>query len=59
MAHSSAQLVLLLLVALPAPVTLDEMSDWVGAVSYTVALVSKATFKLSMLLPCHSIDCFQ
>ena len=54
MAHFWAQLVLLLLVALPAPVTFEEMSDWVGAVSYTVALVSKATFRLSIFLPWHS-----
>ena len=33
MAHFCAQVVDVLSVAFPTPVTLSEMSDWVGAVS--------------------------
>ena len=48
MAHLSAQLVLVLL---PAPVTLSEMSDCVGAVSNCVALVAKLTFSVAIFFP--------
>ena len=50
MAHLSAQLPELVL--LPAPVTLSEMSDCVGAVSYTVALVAKGTSSVAIFFPC-------
>ena len=38
-------------VELPAPVTLLEMSDCVGAVSNTVAFVAKPTFSVAIILP--------
>ena len=49
MAHLSAQLAELVL--LPAPVTLLEMSDCVGAVSYIVALVAKGTSSVAIFFP--------
>ena len=49
MAHLSAQLAELVL--LPAPVTLFEMSDCVGAVSYIVALVLKGTSSVAIFFP--------
>ena len=39
-------------VELPVPVTLLEMSDCVGAVSKTVALVAKLTTRVPICLPC-------